>query len=171
MDRIEKASALLKNAEAFGIAFEARAGVLELKPTPMDDLTATLMVELEPFLPEILSIMEKRELSARGKELIGRRVRSSDFGDGTITSDNGDGNVCVLTRPPADSAARGMTISARLKTLLILPDVAAGVETTSDPSGVAAPERRGWLSDLMRRARPDSAASAEPRDHRNWWRG
>lgn len=167
MDRMEKANALMKNAESLGVVFELNAGVVELKPVPIDEVTAIMLQDLETYLTEIRSILEKRALSVRGKELIGRRIRSSEFGDGTITDAHGDGIVAVRTQPPLDSNANPLSIAAPLKTLLILPEVSASTESRAN-AGEPTPNRRPWLADLMRRSR--SKPAAEPRNHMNWWR-
>lgn len=166
MDRQEKAAALLANAEKFDIVFEIHDGVLELKRAVIDDLTALLLQELDTYRDELRFILEKRNLAARGRQLIGRRVLSPEFGDATIIASELDGRIIVRTQPPMDSTANPVEMSADLKSLLVLPDVETATGSSPQPS--LNDGRRSWLGDLMRRAKPKG--ETEEKNRFNWWR-
>lgn len=159
VDKTEKAMELLERAKKLGLRlcmdFESGMNVLKT-PASLDEEGFTFIRELATYLPEIRSILKKRAVVAVGSTLVGRRIVSKDYGEGTLESADENGaltiSVCMERRRSYEDQVHlsRTSLSSGAESLLILDE--AQTNTTSIPDDDTQPEppKRGFLERLRR---------------------
>jgi hypothetical protein len=164
MDRSERAIEVMEKAKKLGVCIEFNFGLTaaKLKTTGDPERQRDIIAELVKYLPEVRSILMRRAVATRAKELLGRRIWSREHGEGTLTGASNDGVLTVKisaeSRMSHEEEVRRsqMSITANAEGLLIVEDEEADCAASS-PGERPGPEKpRRGIFELLRGTSSDS---------------
>jgi len=152
MDRNEKLAGLISRAENLGLRLEFDSGLMRVTLSgPTNYRQEEVVKELSKFLPELRRCLELRAISARANALVGQRLWSPEFGEGTVAG--GDASLGLTASFQKEGARRPQTIGVSGGEVLILildkkpganPAQVADEAKSDEPS-------KGFFGQLLRR--------------------
>jgi hypothetical protein len=154
MDRNEKLAELISRAKNLGLRFEFDSGLVTVTltgPTNEPYRHEEVIKELSKFLPELRKRLELRAISVRANALVGQRLWSPEFGEGTVAS--GDAGLGLTASFQKEGARRPQTIGVSAGEVLIILDKKTGANPTPVDSEAKSEEpAKGFFGQLLRRA-------------------